>query len=87
MYKWMDHILSPKVNAQAAEWLGIAPATAAACQATSDNKYCSAFHATDEGYWSRVSIWTTPMKDCRDGRGTKCTDYATWRKAWRNVVS
>ena len=25
MYKWMDHIISPSVNAQVAEWFGEAP--------------------------------------------------------------
>ena len=27
MYKWMDHIISPKANAAVAEWFGEAPPT------------------------------------------------------------
>ena len=32
MYKWMDWITSPKVNAQVAEWFGEAPAQTKACE-------------------------------------------------------
>ena len=31
MYKWMDYIVSPKVNAQVAQWFGEAPAQTKAC--------------------------------------------------------
>ncbi len=89
MYRWMNHVLSPAVNAQAAEWLGIAPATAAACTRTVDPRWCATTHATDEGYWARVAIQRTPLKDClRPGApATGCTDYATWQAAWRQVVA
>lgn len=86
MYRWMDHVLSPAVNARAAEWLGIAPATANACARTTDRTWCTTHHATDEAYWAKVALATAPLKDCRDGRGTTCTDYAAWRKAWQAVV-
>jgi putative spermidine/putrescine transport system substrate-binding protein len=36
MYKWMDWIISPKVNAQVAEWFGEAPAQTKACAETAD---------------------------------------------------
>ncbi|HEV2089266.1 MAG TPA: extracellular solute-binding protein [Cryptosporangiaceae bacterium] len=89
MYRWMDHILGPAVNARAAEWLGIAPATAAACRKTVDPRWCATTHATDEPYWAKVAIWRTPLSDClRPGApATGCTDYAAWRTAWRQVVT
>ncbi len=36
MYKWMDHIISPKANAGVAEWFGEAPSNAKACAETAD---------------------------------------------------
>ena len=35
-YKWMDHIISPKVNAEVAEWFGEAPANSKSCAETAD---------------------------------------------------
>ena len=34
MYKWMDWIISPKVNAEVAEWFGEAPSNAKSCAET-----------------------------------------------------
>ena len=31
MYKWMNHIVSPKANAAVAEWFGEAPANEKSC--------------------------------------------------------
>jgi putative spermidine/putrescine transport system substrate-binding protein len=63
MYKWMDWIISPKVNAQVAEWFGEAPSNAKSCAETSDKSFCTTFHAADEAYFDKVSFWTTPRKD------------------------
>src|SRR4051795_8032167 len=62
MYKWMDWIISPKVNAEVAEWFGEAPSNAKSCAETSDKSFCDTFHATDESYFNKVSFWTTPRK-------------------------
>jgi spermidine/putrescine-binding protein len=86
MYRWMDHMLSAPVNARSAEWLGLAPATAEACKYTLSKTWCATFHATDETFWSKVAMQTAPLVDCRDGRGTICTNYAAWTKAWKSVV-
>ncbi|MFD8595964.1 ABC transporter substrate-binding protein [Kitasatospora sp. NPDC059646] len=84
-YRWMDWIVSPKTNAQVAEWFGEAPANAKACDQTSDKSFCTVFHATDDAYWENVHSWTTPVKNCLDGRGTSCTDYAAWTAAWTEI--
>ena len=85
-YKFIDHIVSPKTNAQIAEYFGEAPANRKACAETSDPNHCKVFHAEDEAYFSKVFFWNTPIPQCLDGRtDVKCTDYAEWTKAWTDV--
>jgi len=85
MYKWMDWIISPKVNAQVAEWFGEAPSNAKACAQTSDKNFCKTYHADDQAYFSKVSYWTTPRKQCGDARGNVCLDYSAWVQAWTAI--
>jgi putative spermidine/putrescine transport system substrate-binding protein len=85
MYMWMDWIVSPKVNAQVAEYFGEAPANRLSCQETADKNHCKVFHADDEDYFGRVALWTTPVKKCGDSRGDACTDYADWVQAWTAI--
>ncbi len=85
-YKLIDHLVSPKVNAQIAEYFGEAPGNKKACAETVDKNHCTTFHAADESYFSKVHYWTTPITTCLDGRtDVKCTDYATWTKAWTEI--
>jgi len=82
-YKWLDWIVSPKVNAQVAEWFGEAPSNAKACQQTTDAKHCDTYHATDTAFWKDVWYWTTPTATCLDGRtDTTCVPYEQWVRAW-----
>jgi putative spermidine/putrescine transport system substrate-binding protein len=85
MYKWMDYIISPSVNAQVAEWFGEAPAQTLACDKTSDKNFCTQFHALDQAYAQNIQYWTTPTKNCLDGRGDICKDYAAWVQAWTEI--
>ena len=85
MYKWMNWITSPKVQAQVAEWFGEAPANRAACSHTAAKNHCKIFHEGDQPYFSRVSFWTTPIKSCGDSRGDKCADYSQWVQAWTDI--
>jgi putative spermidine/putrescine transport system substrate-binding protein len=85
-YRWMDWIVSPKVNAQVAEYFGEAPANRLACQQTADKSFCSTYHAGDTAYYQRVHFWTTPIPQCLDGRkDVKCVPYAKWVKAWTSI--
>jgi putative spermidine/putrescine transport system substrate-binding protein len=84
MYKWMDWIISPDVNAQVAEWFGEAPAQTLSCAKTSAG-FCEQFHALDAAYADSISYWTTPTKNCLDGRGDICKDYSAWVQAWTEI--
>jgi putative spermidine/putrescine transport system substrate-binding protein len=85
MYMWMDWIISPKANAQVAEWFGEAPSNAKACAETENPDHCKIFHADDQAYFDKVSFWTTPRKQCGDSRGNVCKDYSDWVQAWTAI--
>ncbi|APE14055.1 spermidine/putrescine ABC transporter substrate-binding protein [Mycobacterium sp. WY10] len=85
MYKWMDYITSPQVNAQVAEYFGEAPAQTKACEFTSDKTFCDTYHATDSAYAEKISYWTTPQKQCVDGSGDNCTAYNEWVDKWQQI--
>ena len=85
-YMWMNWIVSPKTNAQVAEWFGEAPANSKACQETSDKKFCEVYHAADEPYWKDIHYWNTPIAQCLDGRtNVTCVDYSKWTQAWTSI--
>ena len=82
-YKWLNHIITPNVNAQAAEYFGEAPANSKACALTANPDHCKLYHAEETDYWSNVYYWKTPTENCLDGRtDVKCIPYAEWVKAW-----
>ena len=85
MYKWMNHIISPKANAEVAEWFGEAPSNPKACAMTAAKDHCAIYHANDKAYFDRVWYWTTPQKDCGDDRGDVCKDYSEWVQAWTEI--
>ena len=84
-YEWMNWIISPKTNAQVAEWFGEAPANQKACAQTADKSHCKTFHAGDSSYYDRVAFWTTPRAQCGDSRGNTCVDYSKWAQAWTEI--
>jgi putative spermidine/putrescine transport system substrate-binding protein len=85
MYKWMNWITSPKVNAEVAEFFGEAPAQTKACSETSDKSFCATYHALDAHYADQIHYWTTPQQHCVDGSGDNCTDYSEWVTKWQEV--
>ena len=85
MYKWMDWITSPDVNAQVAEYFGEAPAQTKACAHTADKNFCTTYHALDAAYAKQIHYWTTPQTQCVDGSGNDCTDYSTWTRKWQEI--
>jgi putative spermidine/putrescine transport system substrate-binding protein len=85
MYKWMNWITKPDVQAQVAEWFGEAPANRTACSHTAAKDHCKIFHEGDQPYFNRVAFWTTPISSCGDSRGNKCVDYSKWVQAWTDI--
>jgi putative spermidine/putrescine transport system substrate-binding protein len=85
MYKWMNWIISPKANAQVAEFFGEAPSQTKACAMTSDKSFCDSYHALDAQYAKQIHYWTTPQVQCVDGSGNDCTDYSEWITKWQEV--
>jgi len=85
-YKWLDYIISPKANAQVAEYFGEAPANTKACAEMTDKTLCDTYHANDAAYAAKIAYWTTPIPQCLDGRtDVKCKDYGEWTKAWTEI--
>jgi putative spermidine/putrescine transport system substrate-binding protein len=85
MYEWMNWVVSPKVQAQIAEFFGEAPANQKACGFTTDPNFCDKYHAGDPAFWKRVYYWNTPVADCGDDRGDVCKDYNDWVSAWTDI--
>jgi putative spermidine/putrescine transport system substrate-binding protein len=97
MYKWMNWIISPKVNAEVAQFFGEAPAQSLACKAQTlaaaakaigyppDPQFCNQYHAGLPSFWRRVYYWQTPVSSCGDGRGNKCMNYNDWVNAWTSI--
>ncbi|HEX6886915.1 MAG TPA: extracellular solute-binding protein [Candidatus Nanopelagicales bacterium] len=87
-YLWLDHVASPEVQAQIAEYFGEAPANAKACALTKNESHCADFHAEETSYWDDVWYWTTPTEQCLDGRtDVKCVTYDEWVQAWSKLTS
>jgi putative spermidine/putrescine transport system substrate-binding protein len=84
MYRWMDHIISPKANDAVAEWFGEAPANAKSCDLATKG-FCDQFHADDEAFFKKIAFWTTPTASCGDDRGQVCKDYSEWVNAWTEI--
>lgn len=84
MYMWMNHIVSPKANAEVAEFFGEAPAQSLACDQTADKEFCAKYHAENPAFWKRVYYWQTPLADCGNGE-EDCKDYNEWVQAWTTI--
>jgi len=84
MYMWMNWIVSPKANAEVAEFFGEAPAQSLACEQTVEKGFCTKYHAENPAFWKRVYYWETPVADCGNG-SSDCMDYNKWVQAWTSI--
>jgi putative spermidine/putrescine transport system substrate-binding protein len=85
-YKFLDHIVSPSVNIQIAEWFGEAPGNSKACELATTPEHCDTFHADDDAFWEDVWYWQTPEAKCVDGRtDATCKDFDAWVSAWTEI--
>src|SRR3712207_9596282 len=87
-YQWLNHVVSPEVNARIAEFFGEAPANQKSCALTEDASHCTVFHAEETDFWSNVYYWTTPVEECVDGRtDVQCVGYDEWVRTWTEIIS
>jgi putative spermidine/putrescine transport system substrate-binding protein len=84
MYMWMNWIVSPKINAEVAQFFGEAPAQSLACEHTTEKNFCAKYHAENPAFWKRVYFWETPVSDCGNG-SNDCMDYNDWLNAWTSI--
>lgn len=83
-YEWINHITSPEVQAEQTSTYGEAPANLKACESIAD--HCEQYHADDADYYDQLHYWTTPTKECLDGRtDVECKDYSEWVSAWTEI--
>ena len=86
MYKWMDYVTRPEVQAQIAYYFGEAPANPKACALiTDDPTHCDVFKATDQAFYDGLYFWATPRKECLNGKGNDCVPFSEWIKAWTAI--
>jgi putative spermidine/putrescine transport system substrate-binding protein len=55
MYKWMNWITSPKVDAQVAEWFGEAPGADARLRGDVTRKHCETYHGPPTGVAKQIA--------------------------------
>lgn len=85
-YEWLNWITKPEVQVQVAEYFGEAPANLKACTKMSDPNFCAKYGANDQAFYSQLAYWTTPTKQCLDGRtDVDCVAYKDWTAAWDEV--
>lgn len=84
MYKWMDWMESPQVQADVTQWFGESPANPKAC-ALAAKGFCETYHAGDKAFLKNIDFWQTPISDCGDARGDTCKTYNDWVQAWTEI--
>ena len=87
MYKWMDYITRPEVQAQEASYYGEAPANPKACDLITGDPptHCDVYHAKDKAFYDGLYFWATPRKECLNGDGKDCVPFSEWIKAWTEI--
>jgi len=83
MYRWMNWVARPQINAQISQRFGEAPSVPAACRYTKPG-FCTAYHATDAAFWRRIRYWKGPQTDCGNG-SEDCEGAKSWVNAWAEI--
>lgn len=86
-YLWINHVMTPKVQAQQALSFGETPANTKACAEMDALQpgSCKQYHAdASPAYFSSIKFWKTPVRQCGNGQNT-CLDYSAWQRAWQQV--
>jgi len=83
-YMWMEHVLNPKVQGDAAAWTGSNPSVVDACKSSDllGEKGCDLNGYND---FNNVYFWKTPVEDCGDGN-RNCVPYRDWVTAYIAII-
>ncbi len=81
-YMWMEHSLSPKVQADAAAWFGAVPSVPAAC---TGNELLGEEGCATNGFndFDKIRFWKTPVAQCEQG---ECVPYYRWVSDYIGVI-
>lgn len=92
MLRWMEWMLRPEIQQQAAEYVAQAPANVAACPLLDEQPgpfgftgFCDFHHATDDTFVGRLHFWRTPLADCGLGGSETCVDHGAWLQRWEEL--
>jgi putative spermidine/putrescine transport system substrate-binding protein len=86
-YLWINHVMTPKVQAQQALSFGETPANTRACAEMDAMQpgSCKQYHAdASAAYFAGIKFWKTPLKNCGNGKND-CLDYTAWQRSWQQV--
>ncbi|BAU39355.1 ABC transporter substrate-binding periplasmic protein [Acetobacter pasteurianus NBRC 101655] len=86
-YLWINHVMTPKVQAQQALSFGETPGNTKACAEMDAEQpgACKQYHAdASSAYFASIKFWKTPVKSCGNGQNN-CLDYGAWQRAWQQV--
>ncbi len=78
-YEWLDWTGSTKVQKEAAEWVGLAPANKEACTGRA-GRICSDYASFEDVYFA-----SRPSKNCGGG-DKECAPYGQWVERWKRLV-
>ncbi len=87
-YRWLRYVSTPAVQAQLATFYGATPVNRKACAAMDARQKgsCAAYRANEpESFYRKIRLWQAPLKDCGDARGSTCTAYSDWARAWAEL--
>jgi len=87
MYKWMQWVSTPKVQAEQAIYFGETPANTKACAIMNKLSAGSAqqYHCgASNKYFNSIKFWKTPISKCDNGKND-CMNYSQWQQAWTQM--
>ena len=85
MYMWMNYIISPKVNAEVAEYFGEAPAQELACEETTEQELLQEIPRRRPGLLEAGLLLGDAARRMQRRRAEECMDYNDWVQAWTEI--
>jgi putative spermidine/putrescine transport system substrate-binding protein len=88
-YRWLQHVSTPKVQAEQAVAYGAAPVNPKACPLMDrlQRGSCAAYRLdAPPSYLRSIRFWKTPERTCGFGGRRDCVPYAEWQTAWLRLT-